>query len=66
MSQLDDDYEMSQAAIAEKMFLHPNTIGNIEKRAIESLKQAFRNRNIEPKDLLNDWLRTTTYRFTQT
>jgi hypothetical protein len=54
MSQLDDDYEMSQAAIAEKMFLHPNTIGNIEKRAIESLKQAFRNRNIDPKDLLND------------
>lgn len=54
MSQLDDDYEMSQAAVAEKMFLHPNTIRNIEKRAIESLKQAFRNRNIDPKDLLND------------
>jgi hypothetical protein len=54
MSQKKEEHEMSQAAIAEKMFLHPNTVGNIEKRAIEMLKQAFRDRNIDPKDLLND------------
>jgi DNA-directed RNA polymerase specialized sigma24 family protein len=54
MSQLQDEYEMSQADVAEKMFVHPNTVGNIEKRAIEMLKKAFRDRNIDPKDLLND------------
>ena len=51
---LEDDYEMSQSQVGEKLFLKQQTISKIEKQAIESLKQAFRNRNIDPKDLLND------------
>jgi DNA-directed RNA polymerase sigma subunit (sigma70/sigma32) len=51
---LKDIYEMSQSEIGEKLFLKQQTIQKIEKKAIESLKQAFRNRNIDPKDLLND------------
>ena len=51
---LQEQYEMSQSQVGEKLFLKQQTIAQIEKRAIESLKQAFRNRNIDPKDLLND------------
>ena len=51
---LQEQYEMSQSQVGEKLFLKQQTIAQIEKKAIESLKQAFRNRNIDPKDLLND------------
>lgn len=51
---LKDIYEMSQSEVGEKLFLKQQTIQKIEQKAIESLKQAFRNRNIDPKDLLND------------
>ena len=51
---LQDKYEMSQTDVGEALFLKQQTIAQIEKKAIESLKQAFRNRNIDPKDLLND------------
>lgn len=51
---LQDKYEMSQTDVGEALFLKQQTIAQIEKKAIENLKQAFRNRNIDPKDLLND------------
>jgi DNA-directed RNA polymerase specialized sigma subunit len=51
---LQDQYEMSQSDVGEALFLKQQTIAKIEQKAIESLKQAFRNRNIDPKDLLND------------
>jgi len=51
---LQDQYEMSQSQVGEKLFLKQQTIAQIEKKAIESLKQAFRARNIDIKDLLND------------
>ena len=50
----NDGFEMSQSDVAKKLFLKQQTIAKIEKAAIESLKQAFRNKNIDPKDLLND------------
>lgn len=50
----NDGFEMSQSDVAEKLFLTQQSIARIEKQAIESLKQAFRNKNIDPKDLLND------------
>ena len=51
---LQEQYEMSQSQVGEKLFLKQQTIAQIEKKAIESLKQAFRAKNINPKDLLND------------
>ena len=51
---LDSDYEMSQSDVAEKLFLRQQTISKIEKQAIESLKRAFAERNINYKDYLND------------
>ena len=51
---LKDIYEMSQTEVGKELFLKQQTIQKIEQKAIESLKQAFRNRNIDPKDLLND------------
>ena len=51
---MKEHFEMSQSEVGEKLFLKQQTIAQIEKKAIESLKQAFRNRNIDPKDLLND------------
>lgn len=50
----NEGFEMSQSDVAEELFLTQQSIARIEKTAIESLKQAFRARNIDPKDLLND------------
>lgn len=50
----NDGFEMSQSDVAEELFLTQQSIARIEKTAIESLKQAFRDRKIDPKDLLND------------
>lgn len=47
-----EEYEMSQAKIAEKMFLHKNTVMNIEKRAIENFRKELEKRGITFKDLL--------------
>jgi len=49
---LQEQYEMSQSQVGEKLFLKQQTIARIEKQAIESLKQAFRAKNIDIKDLL--------------
>lgn len=51
---LQDQYEMSQSDVGKALFLKQQTIAKIEQKAIESLKQAFRNRNIDIRDLLND------------
>lgn len=49
---LGEDFVMSHADIAEKLFLHRNTIPMIEKRAMEKFKQKLAERGIELKDLL--------------
>lgn len=51
---LKDIYEMSQTDVGKELFLKQQTIQKIEQKAIENLKQAFRSRNIDIKDLLND------------
>jgi DNA-directed RNA polymerase specialized sigma24 family protein len=52
MKQLQDQYEMSQAKVAEVMFLKANTVGNIERRALEKLKKILEERGISAKDFL--------------
>lgn len=49
---LSDDYQMSQNDVAEKMFLHKNTIGCIERRAIEKFKRELSRRGLTLDDLL--------------
>ena len=49
---LGDDYHMSQADVAEKLFLHKNTIGSIEKRAIEKFRKELAKRGLSITDLL--------------
>jgi len=49
---LGEDYLMSQADIAEKLFLHKNTVGAVEKKAIEKFKKKLAEKNIDIKDLL--------------
>ena len=48
----NEGFEMSQEDIAEKLFLHKNTIGNVEKRAIEKFKQTLKEKGIKIEDLL--------------
>ena len=52
--QLSDQYEMSQKAVAEKMFLNEKTIISTEKRAIQNFKIELAKRGISIKDLLED------------
>jgi hypothetical protein len=54
MSQLKDQYEMSQAEVAEKMFLCKNTVTNVEKRALEKFKKLLAERGISAEDILVD------------
>lgn len=49
-----NDYEMSQAEVAEKMFLHKNSILDIERRAIEKMRKMFEERGITFQDLAID------------
>ena len=49
---LGEDYLMRQADIAEKLFLHKNTVGVVEKKAIEKFKKKLAEKNIDIKDLL--------------
>lgn len=51
---LPDLYEYSQTDVAKKMFLHINTIGNIEKKAVEKFKKELEKRGIQLKDLLEE------------
>ena len=52
MKQLQDKYEMSQASVAETMFLTKGTVQKIEKRALEKMKEALEKRGIYAKDFL--------------
>lgn len=53
MPQLKDDYVMSQAEVAEKMFLAKNTVMEIEKRAIEKIRKLLEERGIKAEDLID-------------
>lgn len=48
------DYIMSQAEVAEKLFLHKNSILDIERRALAKLRVILEERGISAKDLLPD------------
>lgn len=50
----NEGFEMSQADIAEKLFLHVNTVGTTEKRALEKVKQMLAERNITAQNILED------------
>jgi DNA-binding XRE family transcriptional regulator len=50
--QLQENYEMSQSQIGEKIFLRQQTIAKIEKRAIEKFKKELSDRGISLDDLL--------------
>lgn len=49
---LDDQYELSQKDIADKMFLAVGTVASTEKRAMEKVKQALEAKGITAKDIL--------------
>jgi DNA-directed RNA polymerase specialized sigma24 family protein len=53
MNQLKENYEMSQAEVADKMFLCKNTIMNVEKRALEKVRRLLAERGIKAEDLLD-------------
>lgn len=48
------DYAMTQDEVAEKLYLHPKSILDIEKRAIAKLKIIMQERGLTAKDLLID------------
>jgi len=54
MSQLQDQYEMSQAKVAETMFLAKNTVAVIEKKALEKMRKLLAERGISSKDILEE------------
>ena len=54
MKKLQDQYEMSQAKVAEIMFLGKNTVGNIERQALEKMRKILEERGISAKDILGD------------
>ena len=54
MKQLQEQYEMSQRSIAEIMFLGENTVGNIERKALEKMRKILEERGISAKDILGD------------
>ena len=49
---LGEDYVMSQAEVADKMFLAKNTIMNVEKRALEKLRRLMAERGLKAEDFL--------------
>ena len=53
MTQLQDQYEMSQADVAEKIYLTKTTVGVIEKRAMEKIRKLLEERGISADDLFN-------------
>ena len=52
MSQLQNQYEMTQVQVAELTFMNYKTVATIEKQAIEKFKQELKNRGIKLQDLL--------------
>ena len=53
--QLQDDYEMSQSEVGEKLFLKQQTICKIEQKAIQNFKEIFEKMGYKMDDLLNFW-----------
>jgi DNA-directed RNA polymerase sigma subunit (sigma70/sigma32) len=51
---LQDQYEMSQSQVGERLFLKQQTIAKIEQQAIQNLKRVFAERKLNVKDYLND------------
>lgn len=51
---LNEKYVMSQAEVAEELFLCKNTVMNIERRAMEKLRKLMEERGISAKDILED------------
>lgn len=49
---LGDDFLMSHAQIAEKLFLHKNTVPMVEKRAMEKFKQKLAEKGYKMEDLI--------------
>ena len=49
---LGEDYVMSQAEVADKMFLSKNTILDVEKRALEKLRRLMAERGLKAEDYL--------------
>jgi DNA-directed RNA polymerase specialized sigma24 family protein len=49
---LGDDYVMSHADIAEKLFLHRNTVPMVEKRAMQKFKEKMAEKGYKLEDLL--------------
>lgn len=53
VTNLSEDHAMSHIEIAEKMFLHKNTIPIVEKRAMEKFKQKMIEKGYKLEDLLD-------------
>ena len=49
---LGEFYEYSLPDIAEKLFMHVNTVRNLERSGIDKIKQSLLDKNINIKDLL--------------
>jgi len=49
-----DKFEMTQAEVAEKLFLNTKTVMATERRAIEKIRKLFAERNIKSQDILED------------
>ena len=46
-------YQMTQAEVAEKLFLHKNTVGEIEERALNKIRVILQQRGITSDMLLD-------------
>ena len=46
------DFNMTWVEISDKLFINDKTVGTIEKRSIEKMRQEFRKRNIKYEDLV--------------
>jgi len=48
------DYAMTNADVADALYLHKNTIPEIEKRALAKVRKMFEDRGIRAEDILLD------------
>lgn len=49
---LGEFYEYSTGDTAEKLFMHPNTVASLEKKAIANFKDIFEAKGYTIKDLI--------------
>jgi hypothetical protein len=52
MSNLNDQYELTQIQVAELTFMNYKTVATVEKQAVEKFKQELEKRGITLGDLL--------------